>query len=141
MVVLNVALIAILGFLVWRWGRDRRVEGVAAARWLRIAGLIALAVPAVTLLLFGIGEVAGGDLSGAMHLVDLAVMVLLGVLTFSLMSVLQSQFGFQAGTVLLYIFGFGIPLLAMLAFEYYMINHNFVQSREKIGRASCRERV
>jgi len=80
MVVLNVGLIAILGFLVWRSGRDRRVEGVAAARWLRIAGFIALAVPAVTLLLFGIGEVAGGDLSGAMHLVELAVMVLLGVL-------------------------------------------------------------
>jgi len=65
---------------------------------------------------------------------SLGVMVLLGVLTFSLMSVLQSQFGFQAGTVLLYIFGFGIPLLAMLAFEYYMINRNFVQSRE-IARA------
>lgn len=80
MVVLNVALIAILGFLVRRSGRDRRVEGVAAARWLRIAGLVALAVPVAILLLFGIGEVAGGDLSGAMHLVELAVTVLVGVL-------------------------------------------------------------
>jgi hypothetical protein len=80
MVILNFALILILGFLVWRRGRDRRVEGVKTARWLRIGGLIALAVPAAIFLLFGVGEMAGGDLSGAMHLVELAVTVLVGAL-------------------------------------------------------------
>ncbi len=80
MVILNVALVLVLGFLVWRLGRDRRPEEIRMARWLRIAGLVALAVPAAILLIFGVGEMAGGDLSGAVHLVELAVTVLLGVL-------------------------------------------------------------
>lgn len=80
MIVINIATIAVLGFLVWRRGRDRHVEGSRSARWLRIAALVALAVPAAILVLFGVGEMVGGDLSGAAHLLELAVTALVGIL-------------------------------------------------------------
>jgi len=105
MVIINIALILILAFLVGRFGRDRRVEGIRAARWPRIAGLAVLAIPAAILLLFGIGEVAGGDLSGAMHLVELVVTVLVGVLAW--MRPLEGGAALCAGGGL-----FGVVLLA-----------------------------
>jgi hypothetical protein len=76
----NIAAIAVVGFLVLRWGRDRRAGSIQSAHWLRIAGLIPLGLQVAIFLLFGIGEMAGGDLSGAGHLLQVAVIVLLGIL-------------------------------------------------------------
>ena len=78
--VTGIAVLVILSFLVWRRGRDRRVANVPAARWLRIAAVVPLALQAAVFVLFGIGEMAGGDLSGAGHLLQLAPTVLLAVL-------------------------------------------------------------
>jgi hypothetical protein len=80
MVLINLAVVAGVGFLVWRLGRDRRVEGIPSARWLRIAALVFLAVPVAIELLFGVGEMLGGDLSGAVHLLGVAVTALLAIL-------------------------------------------------------------
>ena len=76
----NIAVIVVLGFLVWRRGRDRRVAGVPLARWLRIAALVPLVLQGLVFVFFGLGEMLGGDLSGAGHLVELAVLVLLAIL-------------------------------------------------------------
>jgi hypothetical protein len=76
----NIAVIVVLGLLVWRLGRDRRVEGVPSARWLRIAAVVPLALEGLVFLFFGIGEMASGDLSGAGHLLELLVPVLLAIL-------------------------------------------------------------
>jgi hypothetical protein len=47
-------------------------------RRLRIVGLACLAVPAALLLLFAVGEMAGGDLSGAQHLPEVAAVGAIG---------------------------------------------------------------
>ena len=76
----NILAIVVLGFLVLRYHGDRRVGSVRPARWLRIAGLIPLGLQVAILLLFGVGEMVGGDLSGAAHLAGVAAIVLLGFL-------------------------------------------------------------
>ena len=76
----DIAAIAAMGILVWRRGRDRRVGSIRSAHWLRIAGLIPLGWQVAIFLLFGIGEMASGDLSGAGHLLPLAATALLGIL-------------------------------------------------------------
>jgi hypothetical protein len=76
----NIVAIAAVGFLVLRRGRDRRAGSIRSARWLRIAGLIPLGLQVVIFLLFGIGEMASGDLGGAGHLSQVAVTALLGIL-------------------------------------------------------------
>ena len=80
LVIANIVAIAAMGFLVWRRGRDRRAGSIRPARWLRIAGLIPLGLQVAFFLLFGIGEMAGGELGGAGHLVQAAVIALLGLL-------------------------------------------------------------
>ena len=76
----NIVAIAVVGVLVWRRGRDRRVGSVRSAHWLRIAGLIPLGLQVAILLLFGIGEMAGGESGGAMHLLEAIVIALPGML-------------------------------------------------------------
>ena len=76
----NIVAIAAVGFLVLRRGRDQRAGSIRSAHWLRIAGLIPLGLQVAILLLFGMGEMASGDPSGAGHLLQVAVTVLLGVL-------------------------------------------------------------
>ena len=76
----NIVAIAALGFLVLRRGRDQRVGSIRSAHWLRIAGLFPLGLQVVIFLIFGVGEMAGGDLSGAGHLLQVAVPALLGIL-------------------------------------------------------------
>lgn len=76
----NIVVIVVLGFFVWRRGRDRRVGTVRSARWLRIAALVPMALQTMVFLLFGIGEMASGDLSGASHLLQVGVAVLLAFL-------------------------------------------------------------
>ena len=63
-----------------RRGRDQRAGSIRSAHWLRIVGLIPLGLQVAIFLLFGIGEMASGDLSGAGHLLQVAVTALLGIL-------------------------------------------------------------
>jgi hypothetical protein len=91
----NLVVIAVLGLLVLRRGRDRRVENVRAAHLLRIAALIPLGLQGAVFLLFGVAEMAGGDLSGAGHLVQLAVPVLLAILAW--MRPLEGGIGMLVG--------------------------------------------
>ena len=76
----NIVAIAAVGFLVLRRGRDQRAGSIRSAHWLRIAGLIPLGLQVAIFLLFGIGEMASGDPSGAGHLLQVAVTALLGIL-------------------------------------------------------------
>lgn len=73
----NLVAIVVVGAFVWRRGRDRRIEGARLARRLRRAGLVPLGLQVAILLLFGIGEMAAGDTSGAGHLPEALVVVLL----------------------------------------------------------------
>ena len=76
----NIAAIVAIGLLVVLRGRDRHVGSIHSARWLRIAGLIPLGLQVAILLLFGVGEMTGGDLSGAAHLAEVAAIALLAIL-------------------------------------------------------------
>ena len=76
----KIAAIAAVGFVVLRHGRDRNAGSTSSAQWLRIAGLIPLGSQVALFLLFGIGEMAGGDPSGAVHLLQAALPSLLVVL-------------------------------------------------------------
>jgi len=76
----NIVSVAVVGFLVLRHGRDKSVGNNKAANWLRIAGLIPLGLQVLINLVFGIGELASGELGGAMHLLEAIVIGLLGML-------------------------------------------------------------
>ena len=76
----NLLAIAVMGVLVLRRGRERRARRPRAPRWLTIAGLVPLGLQVAILLLFGVGEMASGDLSGAGHLLPAAAAALLGLL-------------------------------------------------------------
>ena len=78
--VVNIVTFAAVAFLIWLRGSDKRVEHVRTARLLRIAALVPLGLQAAIFLAFGFGEMAGGDLSGAAHLLEVAGTALLGVL-------------------------------------------------------------
>jgi hypothetical protein len=77
----SILAIAVLGFLVFRRGAEQRVKGIGRLRWLLVAALIPLALQVVVFLLFGIGEMASGDLSGAGHLLPAVAGVILAFLT------------------------------------------------------------
>ena len=72
--------VAVLGLIVLLRGRDEHVERNKTVRWLLIAGLIIMGLQAMFYLIFAIGEMAGGDMSGAGHLVPVLAIVLLGLL-------------------------------------------------------------
>lgn len=46
----------------------------------KVSGLVILLLPVGVLLLFGIGEMAGGIISGAVHFIQLAPLILLAIL-------------------------------------------------------------
>ena len=76
----NIVAIAAVGFLVWRRGRDQHAGSTRSAHWLRVAGLVPLGLQVAIFLLFGISEIASGDLGGAGHLLQAAATTLLGML-------------------------------------------------------------
>ncbi len=78
-------LLALIGvvWIVLRRGRDERVAASRPARWLRMAGLLLLIGQVAVLALFGLGEIAAGDWSGAVHGLQLALTVGLAVVAFS----------------------------------------------------------
>jgi len=76
--------VIVLGLIVWQRGRDVRVGETRVGRTLLIAGLIFMGLQAALHLFFAIGEMAGGDMSGAGHLVPVIAIVLLGLLVWRL---------------------------------------------------------
>ncbi len=76
----NILAVAVIGVLVLSRGPDRSVANMRSARWLRITALFALGLPVAILLLFGIGEMAGGEVGGGMHLLELIIIAALGIL-------------------------------------------------------------
>ena len=79
-ILLTIVSVVVVGFIVLRFGGDRRLKGIGWVEGLMIAGLIPLGLQVLVLALFGFGEMASGDLSGAGHLVPLAATVLLAFL-------------------------------------------------------------
>ncbi len=78
--IIGVLAIAIVGFILTRKGRDQRVRNHQTARWLMIAGVIPLVLQVAVFLVFGIGEMASGDISGAGHLLPVVTNILLALL-------------------------------------------------------------
>ena len=76
----HVVAILLLGFRVWGWGRDLRVGTHKTAQSLRIVGLVPLGLQFGFFMLFAFGEMMGGDLSGASHLLQAVGPALLAVL-------------------------------------------------------------
>lgn len=74
-----VAIVTVELFVKFR-GRDRWVEAVRPARWLRIAEVIPLGLQLAFYLVISIGETISGDLSSAGQLVLAAVILLLCIL-------------------------------------------------------------
>ncbi len=95
--IVNIVAVVILGFLLLRLGRERRSGNASAVLWLKIVGLLLLGIQVVIYLIFGLGEMTSGDLTGAVHLVSLVVVVLLGIMAW-----LRP---FEGGIVL-FVFGF-----------------------------------
>ena len=79
-ILLTFVSIVVVGFITLRFGGDRRLKGVRWVQGAMIVGLIPLGLQVLVLALFGFGEMASGDLSGAGHLVPLAATVLLAFL-------------------------------------------------------------
>ena len=67
-ILVNALAIVIVGFVLVRQGRDQRAREHPTARRLMIAALIPLGLQVGIYLLFGLGEMASGDVSGAGHL-------------------------------------------------------------------------
>ncbi|MBK8902447.1 MAG: hypothetical protein IPM53_14770 [Anaerolineaceae bacterium] len=70
--------VVVLGILVWQRGHEVHTWETRAGRTWLIAGLVLVGLHAVFHLVFAIGEMAGGDMSGAGHLGPVIAMVLLG---------------------------------------------------------------
>jgi len=79
-ILLSIISIVVLVFVLLRFGGERRVKGIRWVRGLMIVALIPLGLQAIVLALFGFGEMASGDLSGAGHLVPLAATLSLAFL-------------------------------------------------------------
>jgi len=75
-------LVAIAALAILTLGRARADLSAAGrgAVWLRRAGLAILAAYAGFFLLFGVGEMASGDWSGAGHLISVLVVLMLAIL-------------------------------------------------------------
>lgn len=73
--------VLVLGFITVRRGADRSVAQHRQGRWFLFVGVGLLALLTVFWFFFGIGEMAGGDFSGAIHLVPGVMTLLLLVFT------------------------------------------------------------
>jgi len=78
-VIVDAIAIVVLGVIAIR-RRAQHVDLTGSGRALSIAALFPLGLQSAVFLLFGVGEVLSGDLSGAGHLISLAVAVLLALL-------------------------------------------------------------
>jgi len=79
-IVIDIIAIVVVGSLALCLRPDRRGRGIGFIRWFKVGGLVPLGLQVCVLTLFGIGEMASGDQSGAGHLVTLAAGLLLALL-------------------------------------------------------------
>lgn len=77
----NILAIAIVGFVLIRKGQEQRVWDQPTASRLMIVGLIPLVLQIAIFLLFGLGEMASGELSGAGHLLPAVATLVLMLLS------------------------------------------------------------
>ncbi len=77
----NILAIAIVGFVLIRKGQEQRVWDQPTASRLMIVGLIPLVLQIAIFLLFGLGEMASGELSGAGHLLPAVATLVLVLLS------------------------------------------------------------
>lgn len=77
----NILAIAIVGFVLIRKGQEQRVWDQPTASRLMIVGLIPLGLQIAIFLLFGLGEMASGELSGAGHLLPAVATLVLVLLS------------------------------------------------------------
>ena len=80
MILIYTVSVMFVGSLLLRHGRDRRVAGHGAIKWLRLAGLLPLALQFLLYMFFGVGEIAGGDPGGIVHLLQAVLVALMGYL-------------------------------------------------------------
>lgn len=73
--------VIVVGLIFLRFHADEHGKDVGWIRGLKVAALIPLVLQSLILALFGFGEMASGDLSGAGHLAPLALTILLAFLT------------------------------------------------------------
>lgn len=72
--------VIIVGLIALRKGADESVRRNNSLRWLLIAGYLLLGVQVAIYLAFGIGEMVGGEMSGAGHFVPVIAIAILGFL-------------------------------------------------------------
>ncbi len=77
----SILAIAIVGFVLFRKGGDQRVHEHRTASRLMIVGLIPLGLQIAIFMLFGLGEMASGELSGAGHLLPAVATLVLMLLS------------------------------------------------------------
>lgn len=77
----NILAIAIVGFVLIRKGQEQRVWDQPTASRLMIVGLIPLGLQIAIFMLFGLGEMASGELSGAGHLLPAVATLVLMLLS------------------------------------------------------------
>lgn len=70
----------VMGIILIRRGRDQGAGSPRSAQLLRIAALLPFAVQIGILLVFGFGEIVGGDWSGAIHLLAAIAIATAGAL-------------------------------------------------------------
>ena len=80
-ILISILAIAIVGLVLFRKGGDQRVHEHGTASRLMIVGLIPLGLQIAIFLLFGLGEMASGDLSGAGHLLPAVATLVLVLLS------------------------------------------------------------
>lgn len=72
--------VVILGVIVLLRGQDKHLERKKTVNGLLLSGFIVLGLQALFYLIFAVGEMLGGDMSGAGHLVPVLALLLLGLL-------------------------------------------------------------
>jgi hypothetical protein len=75
---ITIVALLFVALIAFRRGPDRQVSAVPRARLLRWAALVPLVLEGLIFLVFAVGESVGGDLSGAGHLIQLALLLPVG---------------------------------------------------------------
>jgi len=78
--ILTVVAIVVLAVIVFRRGADKVVVSNKHAKWVLRSALILMGIYAIFWLIFGIGEMISGDLSGVIHLIPAIMIVALMLL-------------------------------------------------------------
>jgi hypothetical protein len=124
-IAVSIISIAVVGVVVLRYGRDRRVKSIGWVQGLMIVGLILLGLQGLLLLLLalvGFAELRAGVQSGVQHLGPAAATVVQDLVapaaTVLLLAFLAWKRPIEGGVALLIV---GLTTLPTLAESYYMM--------------------